>query len=171
MRILHVVGGMDHGGIQSWLMHILRNIDRDRFRMDFLVHTDAPCAYDEEIRALGSRILPCLDPSRPVTYGRRFRAIVRRSGRYQVVHSHVHHFSGYVAMLARRERVPVRIVHSHTAPVAAGLPLQRRTYLALMKHWIRRHATVGLGVSQEATVSLFGPEWHADGRFRIAYCS
>jgi hypothetical protein len=40
-------------GVQTWLMHVLRTIDRQRFRMDFLVHTTDPCAYDDEIRALG----------------------------------------------------------------------------------------------------------------------
>ncbi len=60
IRILHVVGCMDRGGVETWLMQILRNIDRSRFQMDFLVHTAKPGAYDDEIQALGSRIIPCL---------------------------------------------------------------------------------------------------------------
>ncbi len=40
IRILQVVGGMERGGLETWLMHILRNIDRDRFKIDFLVHLD-----------------------------------------------------------------------------------------------------------------------------------
>lgn len=59
IRILHVIGGMVRGGIETWLMHILRHLDRDRFQMDFLVHTTDPCAYDDEIRRLGSQIIPC----------------------------------------------------------------------------------------------------------------
>ena len=45
VRILHVVGGMNRGGIETWLMHVLRHIDRDRFHMDFLVHTTSKYAY------------------------------------------------------------------------------------------------------------------------------
>ena len=63
------------GGIETWLMHVLRNIDRERFRIDILVHTREPCAYDAEARALGSRIIPCLHPSRPWIYTREFRRI------------------------------------------------------------------------------------------------
>ncbi|MHB8765319.1 MAG: glycosyltransferase family 1 protein, partial [Deferrisomatales bacterium] len=55
---------MDRGGAETWLMHVLRRIDRDRYRMDFLVHTEQRCAYDDEIRTLGSRVIPCLHPSR-----------------------------------------------------------------------------------------------------------
>ncbi|MDK2801602.1 MAG: hypothetical protein PWQ70_3221 [Clostridiales bacterium] len=28
IRVLHVVGGMNRGGTETWLMHILRNTDR-----------------------------------------------------------------------------------------------------------------------------------------------
>jgi hypothetical protein len=38
IRVLHVLGGMNRGGIETWLMNILRSIDRDRIQMDFLVH-------------------------------------------------------------------------------------------------------------------------------------
>ena len=48
IRVLHVVGGMNRGGVETWLMHVLCHIDRERFRMDFLVHTDSPCRYDED---------------------------------------------------------------------------------------------------------------------------
>ena len=58
IRILHVLGCMDRGGVETWLMQILRHIDRSRFQMDFLVHTARPGAYDEEIESLGSRVIP-----------------------------------------------------------------------------------------------------------------
>ena len=35
IRILHAVGGMNRGGVETWLMHVLRRIDRRRFKMDF----------------------------------------------------------------------------------------------------------------------------------------
>jgi glycosyltransferase involved in cell wall biosynthesis len=50
---------MNRGGVETWLMHVLRHIDREKFHLDFLVHTDQPAAYDAELLALGSRIL-CL---------------------------------------------------------------------------------------------------------------
>ena len=38
-RVLHVVRGMGNAGVETWLMHALRRIDRRRVQMDFLVHT------------------------------------------------------------------------------------------------------------------------------------
>ncbi|MDJ0795917.1 MAG: glycosyltransferase family 1 protein [Calothrix sp. MO_167.B12] len=172
IRILHVVGGMVRAGIETWLMHILRHMDRDRFQMDFLVNTSEPCAYDDEIRALGSRIIPCpLQHWLPWVYAANFKQILRDYGPYDIVHSHVHHFSGYVLRLAKQAGVPLCIAHSHNdnffREVNAGL--YRRLYLKLTESWIDRHATLGLGCSHKAAIDLFGAEWETDPRRQILY--
>lgn len=171
IRILHVVGGMDRGGIETWLMHILRHIDRDRFHMDFLVHTEKPCPYDDEARALGSKIIPCLNPAKPWLYARNFKRILREYGPYDIVHSHVHNFSGYVLWLAKQAGIGVRIAQSHndTSSVQAKAGWYRRLYLALTEWWLDRYATVGLGVSYKAAASLFGSAWLTDPRRQILY--
>ena len=64
IRILHVLGVMNRAGMETWLMHVVRHIDGARFHMDFLVHTNTPGAYDEEIKSLGSKVLPC--PTLPI---------------------------------------------------------------------------------------------------------
>ncbi len=92
VRILHVLGGKDRGGVETWLMHVLRHVDRSRFQMDFAVNVQRRCAYDDEIEALGSKIYPCPTPSNPLQYARNFRKILREHGPYDVVHSDVYHY-------------------------------------------------------------------------------
>jgi glycosyltransferase involved in cell wall biosynthesis len=160
---------MKQGGVETWLMHVLRSIDRRRFRMDFLVHTTQPCPYDDEVRSLGADVIPCLRPSRPVAYGRNLRRILRDRGPYDVVHSHVHHFSGYVLRLACHERVRGRVAHCHsdTSGVQAKAGWLRRAYLGLMERWVDRYATTGLAGSGQAAVSLYGPRWQSDPRWQL----
>ena len=52
IRILQIIGLLDRGGVEVWLMNVLRNIDRSEFQIDFLVHVDYPCAFDDEARQL-----------------------------------------------------------------------------------------------------------------------
>ncbi|MGI6381360.1 MAG: glycosyltransferase family 1 protein [Anaerolineae bacterium] len=172
IRILQVVGGMNRAGVETWLLNVLRHIDRQRFQMDFLVHTDQPCAYDDEVRALGSRIIPCLHPSRPWQYARSLRRILREYGPYDVVHSHVHHYSGWVLRAADRAEVPIRIAHSHndTNSLQDGASALRRIYLRLTERWIAQHATVGLACSRPAATALYGPRWTDDERFHLLHC-
>jgi glycosyltransferase involved in cell wall biosynthesis len=172
LRILHVVGGMNIGGTETWLMHVLRHLDPRRYRMDFLVHTAEPRAYDAEIRAHNCRILPCLSHKRPWMYSRRLQDILRDYGPYDIIHSHVHHFTGVVLRTARRAHVPMRIAHSHsdTSRIQGNAGPVRRAYCHVMRRWIRRNATVGLAVSRKAAAALFGPSWAAEKSCRILYC-
>jgi glycosyltransferase involved in cell wall biosynthesis len=171
VRILHVVGGMNRGGIETWLMHILRNINRDRFQIDFLVHTTEPCPYDAEVRALGSQIISCPHTSQPLLYSSIFKQILYKNS-YDIVHSHVQHFNGYVLRLAKQAGVPIRIAHSHndTSVVEARSSRSRKLYFNLMKWLISRYATIGLAASRPSAHSLFGSNWEKDPRWRVLYC-
>lgn len=172
IRILHVLGMMERGGAETWLMHLLRMIDRDRYRMDFVVHIPEPQEYDAEVRALGSEIFLCPHTRQPLRYAREFSRILREHGPYDVVHSHVHQYSGLVLRLAKGEGVPVRIAHSHLDASAfeAQASPQRRAYLKLMRHWLARSATDGLAASRQAAADLFGPDWETDLRYRTLFC-
>jgi glycosyltransferase involved in cell wall biosynthesis len=171
IRILHIVGTLRRGGLETWLMHVLRTLDRDQIQVDFLVHIDAPGDYDAEVQALGCRILRCpLTWTAPWRYVQQFKEILRQ-GSYHIVHSHVHFFSGFTLRIAHQMKVPVRIAHSHvdTSPVSRHSGWLRRQYLGLTQRWIDRYATVGLAASRLAAQDLFGPEWEADRRWQILY--
>jgi glycosyltransferase involved in cell wall biosynthesis len=168
-RVLHVVGRMDRGGVETWLMHVLRHIDRDRFHLDFLTHTTAAGVFDDEIRRHGSRVLPCPDPRRPWSYGPSFRRIVWDYGPYDVVHSHVHHFSGLVLALARTSGIAHRIAHSHsdTAAPERVAGLARKGYSSFMRRCLDLNASVEMAVSQAAGVALFGAGWAGNPRRHV----
>jgi glycosyltransferase involved in cell wall biosynthesis len=170
-RVLHIVGGMNRGGVETWLMHVLRHIDRERFQMDFMVHTAQPCSYDNEVRALGGRILPCLHPNQPWRYAKNFRRIVAAYGPYDIVHSHVHHYSGYTLRLAQRAGIPMRIAHSHNdaSPQDISPSPSRWIYMTTTERFIRRYATIGLAASGKAAEALFGREWQHSSFCRLLY--
>ncbi|MGV0027895.1 glycosyltransferase family 1 protein [Phormidesmis priestleyi] len=172
MRILQVVGGMNRHGTETWLMNVLRSIDRTKFQMDFLVHTNEHQAYEDEIKDLGSCVIRCLQPSRPWVYAKNFKRVLQEYGSYDVVHSHIHHYSGFVLRLAHHAGVPVRIAHSHsnTNHIQAQAKLPRQAYYRLMNHWITRHATVGAAASQSAASALFGLQWQTDSRWQVVHC-
>jgi len=170
LRALHVVSRMDRGGVETWLMHVLRHIDRHEVALDFIVNVDRDAAYDEEIRALGGRILRCPHPLTP-SYARRFQCLLARNGPYDIVHSHLQSFSGYILRLAHKQGAPVRIAHSHTD--TRGAPrrgtLWRKVYVRGMAKWLNRYATVKLAISNRSAACLYGSNWECDPRCRILY--
>ena len=98
--------------------------------------------------------------------------MLRLYGPYDVVHSHVHHFSGLLLRLAAWHGVPIRIAHSHndTRPAEAGASWRRQLYLLAMKRSIQRYATRRIAASRIAAEDLFGPDWAADPRCEILFC-
>ncbi len=171
MRILHVLGKLDRGGVETWLVQVLRHIDREKYQMDFLVHTTDAGAYDHEVRSLGARIIPCLGYTNPIRYSKNFLRILRQHGPYDVVHSHVHHFSGYVILLAAIGGVPTRIAHSHsdTRLAESSTGAVRKAYRVVMRSLIRTCSSSGLAVSTEAGNDLFAGPWRNSYEWKLQH--
>jgi glycosyltransferase involved in cell wall biosynthesis len=169
LRVLHVMGGLDRGGIETFLMHVLKHHDRARLQMDFVCHQDRVGAYDEQVLASGSQIFRCAFTSQPQKYAREFRRILKENGPFDIVHSHVHSYDGYVVKLAHQAGVPVRVAHSHndTSHFDDKAGPARRVYLSLMRRFIQKHATLGLACSRVAATSLFGDDWEDDARWKL----
>ena len=171
-RILHVIYCMNPGGIENWLMNLLRVFNRDLFHVDFLFHTAKTSAYDEEILNLGSNILRCPWSKRPLKYSRNLKKLINKYGPYNVIHSHVHHFSGWVLRSAYQAGIPIRIAHSHSniTTLISQSNWIRKGYYIYMKHLVKRYATVGIATSERSAVSLFGHKWKTDQRWRVVPC-
>jgi glycosyltransferase involved in cell wall biosynthesis len=151
-RALHILGSLNPGGIERWLRDSVRQAGDSRWRFDFGLLGQQRGAYAAGLEALGCRVLPC--PLQPrSTFLARLFALLRRE-RYDVVHSHVHHFSGVVLAAARAAGVPVRAAHSHTCEpigVSSIRELYRRQiYRRAMQVLLERSMTVGFACSEQA---------------------
>jgi len=168
-RILHLLGCMDPGGAENWLMRLLRRADRKVLQMDFCVAKPKKGLYEEEIRSLGSNIIQCeIKPF--LTYGHRLAKILREN-KYDVVHSHGWLFSGIVLRVAHRCNVPVRIAYSHTTRDRYSTTLYRKLYGRLMRGLILKHSTHCLGCCSEAAAALFGSNWQSIDKCAVLYTS
>ncbi|WP_407572318.1 glycosyltransferase [Deinococcus altitudinis] len=168
LRVLHVLSAMNRGGIETWLMQLLRRQDSTRIRHELMLFTTEPSAYDEELRELGVTVWRCPPPGSPLKFLRGVLGTLRR-GRFDVVHSHPHQFSGLVLLLARLAAIPGRIAHSHIdtrEPDRHG-SIPRRLYLLAMTALLSLSATEGVAVSAPAAEALFGRNWGQRGRCRI----
>ena len=146
-RALHILSTLNPGGVERWLRDSVRQCGESSWRFDFCLLGRERGVYASELEALGCRVLPC--PLVPcVTFVARLFALLRRE-RYDVVHSHVHHFSGLVLAVARSAGVGVRAAHSHTCEPPGG-PVGRRLYRRGMQELLERSMTVGFACSEQA---------------------
>lgn len=113
IRVLHVLGGLHAGGMESMIMNYYRNIDRRRIQFDFLVFSEKSF-FDDEVLSLGGKIFR-ITPRRknPIKNYKELDIFFRENTTYKIIH--VHQGINYFAPLVKafKYKVPVRIVHSH----------------------------------------------------------
>ena len=166
LRVLHVFGRLERGGAELRTIELAESFARDEVRSDFLVLTGLDGPLDGRVRAAGGRVIKC-------RLGWRFPASlfrILRSGRYDVVHSHVHYFSGIVLAIAQLARVPGRVVHFRTAIVNdKAETLLRKAQLAACRRLIDLTATDILAVGEGAMANAWSARWQSDMRCRVVY--
>ena len=153
-RVLHVLGSLDPGGVETWLLELARHTEDSGWAFDFCLLGSEKGAYADELERRGSRIWRC-PVRRPELFLPRLYRLLRRT-HYDVVHSHVHAFSGLVLRIARAAGVPIRIAHSHNSHDGSSRSWPRSIYRRLMKSLLRRSANLGLACSTPAAEALFG---------------
>jgi len=163
-QILHAISSLDVGGVERWLVEVLRNIDRNRFHVDVMSRKAG--VYDDEVRALGCNIHYCGSPRNPLRYLRRFNEILREFGPYDFIHSYTV-YGSLETYLAARAGVPNRVLHNQNARI----PLHKKkigwaAYRYLMEYLARTYATHILAVSELSAVALLGRQLLSDPRYR-----
>lgn len=126
IRVLHIVGAMNQGGIETLIMDLYRCTDRTQIQFDFLVHDFQRGYFDDEIEAFGGTIHRLENPFSllgALGYRRNLNKFFSVHCEYTILHSHLNTFSGVVLDVAKRVGIKTRIAHSHAASPGSILKL------------------------------------------------
>lgn len=129
VHVLHVVGNMGIGGIETLIMNIYRNIDRSKVQFDFLIHNPTEGEYADEIKRMGGKIyrMPVLR-DKPHTYYWRYFEYKRALKRFfsehpeiEIVHGHMTNTAAiYMPIAKKYGNVKCCIAHSHQSIATKG---------------------------------------------------
>ncbi len=160
IRILQVVTTMDMGGIESLLMNLYRNIDREKVQFDFLAHRDFEFYYEKEIEELGGKIyrMMPITPTKIPQYNKSLRQFFKEHPEYKVVHSHLNAWSYMVLKSAKKCGVPVRIAHSHTTNLRSRKNKIRVMFIDYCRKHISKQTTHRFACSKGAGEWLYGKD-------------
>ena len=116
IRVLHVVRKMGFGGIETFLMSIYRNIDKEKVQFDFLVNEKGE--FDQEIKSLGGNVfyIDYLGKVETIKYKRNLFNFFKNN-KYNIVHSHYGQISGLILEATKKAGVRIRIAHSHSTAI------------------------------------------------------
>ncbi|MBR0172844.1 MAG: glycosyltransferase family 1 protein [Lachnospiraceae bacterium] len=113
IRVLHIAGSLAPGGIETFLMNLHEQIDKERFAFDYAVNQLSEGDYANRARALGGNIfvLPRLS-SHPVSNLRSTGRLVR-DNRYDVVIRHTANAMVTPQLLVAKKNGAKTILHAH----------------------------------------------------------
>ena len=168
--IIQVINRMDPGGIEVWLVNVLRHINRERFHFIFCSTSDEPGGFDEDIRLLGSEVVSCPTNKGYLSFSRKFMSILKES-KCDVVHSHCLFLSGLIIRLAKKAGVPIRIAHSHASKESSHSSVHRYIYRWISRWLIKKYSTNGIACSEEAADYLFTTKWRKQKGYMIVKCA
>lgn len=155
VKVLVLITAMDRGGAETMVMNYLRNIDREKVQMDFLVIRKYKSDYEDEIKQMGSNVYH-LNPIFLKNIGRfkrEFRKFLTEHREYMIIHSHLEERSYFPMKIAKKMGVPVRIVHAHSIPNDKGPKQWARLY---MRNRLKGLYTHGFACSEKTAKWLFG---------------
>lgn len=162
IRVLHVVGNMHAGGLETLIMNWYRSVDRNLVQFDFLTNTNKPGFYDKEILELGGRIyrLSFMDDKNIIKYIKDLRCFFITHKEFSIVHGHHSALGLFYLRAAKQAGVKCRISHSHTSSHSNNMR-------GLLKHLIMRgfgkYATHQFACSIAAGDYMYGKR----GKYRV----
>lgn len=106
------------GGVESFLLSYYRKIDRTKIQFDFLCNTHARVAYEDELKALGGKVIHIAMRSKePLKYHRELNDFMKEHAtEYQAVWVNVCSLANIDYLkAAKKYGIPKRIIHSHNS--------------------------------------------------------
>ena len=107
---------MNRAGTETMLMNLFRAVDRSRIMFDFAVSATEKCDYDEEIMALGGRIIhyPKYTGKNHFAYIRWWNHFYEMHPEYRIIHGHIGS-TAYIYLKSAKKHGRYTIAHSHSA--------------------------------------------------------
>lgn len=172
IRVLQIVGRMDRGGIENFVMNVYRNIDREKVQFDFLCHYGREASFNDEIRAMGGRIyeMPAIRDETHVYYWKVFEYVFalkkffKEHKEYKVIHGQMTNTAAIYMPIAKKYGVTTRIAHSHNSHGKVGL---LGLVTDILKRPVFKYAT-DLFACSDTAARYFYPKSYIDaGRVKI----
>ena len=154
IRILHVLGGLERGGAETFVMNLYRNIDRENIQFDFVIHTEDHGAFYNEIVSLGGRIFSCprYKGKNHFAYVKWWKVFLKSHSEYKVIHSHVRSTASIYLKFAKHNGLKT-IIHSHSTSSGKGITSVIKN---ILQYPLRYMADYLFACSKESGEWLFG---------------
>lgn len=156
VKVLHILETLDCGGIETLLLNLYRQIDREKIQFDFLtLQNKKDFFYEKEIQKLGGRVFRYKQlPTIFLKHVFNILFAIKKYGPYDAVHVHYTNFNGFALLLARLCGVKILLSHVHLFYVEPSSKL-KKLYHCFFDYLLGFKNIIRLACSQKAGLSVY----------------
>lgn len=165
IRILQVLGGLEAGGAESFVMNLYRAVDKKIVQFDFIKHINHKGVFENEITQMGGKIYCCpkYTGKNHVAYCKWWNSFFKNHPEYHVIHGHVRSTASIYLRIAKKNGL-VTIAHSHSTSNGSGISAIVKDMLQLP---IRHTADYLFACSDKAGKWLYGEKAMKQPNYRL----
>ena len=155
-RVLQIVNKMGYGGIETFLMTMYRNIDKNEIQFDFACTSKLKGNYDDEIKKLGGNFYYFEKRRKnPIKYYKDWNSFLKENAKnYSAISLNCSSLTTILPIvLAKKYGIKNRIVHAHNTNQKG---LIHKILLFINKKRVLKYSTKLLACSTEAGNYVFG---------------
>lgn len=154
LRVIHVIGKVEMGGVQAVVMNYYKNINKSKIKFDFIIDGYKDTPIDNIINEMGGNVYKVEPYSSNI-----IRNIIQcykifKTGNYDIVHCHLNTLSVFPLFAAWLASVKIRISHSHST--ASKGETKRNLIKYILRPFSKLFATNFCACSEYAGKWLFG---------------
>lgn len=160
MRIVHVVGFLGNGGDTSAIMNIYDYIKKNKlpYKFDFITHKGCDLKFVKKVEEMGSKVFILDGDVRKQGFFKYYKNIkkILKENKYDAIHFHTS-FQSFVGLIAaKKEKIKIRICHSHTSQMQRKLNFILKSIIVpISKFFISKYSTKMVACSEVAAKNLF----------------
>lgn len=164
IRVAHIMGKMENGGVEAVVMNYYRHIDRNKIQFDFIVDNDSSCPQEKEILSLGGQVIR-IAPYQSVIANMRDLKKLFKENDYKIVHAELTTMSVFSLAAAKICGVPVRICHGHNT--ACKGETKKNVLKYILRPFAKTFATHYFACSDYAGKWLYGRNIYKSNQYKV----
>lgn len=160
IKVLHILGKRPVGGVGTFLKNMHNNLNVSEVQFDYLISSSIMDGdFDKEVRRRGGTVfvLPELTYSNSFKYIKQLSEFYKKNSRYyEIIHIHTPNIAVFNLILAKKNGIKNRIVHSHSTKYSDSISKSLRNFLLQLP--IRKIANNYFACTEDSSKFLFGSD-------------
>lgn len=163
IKVLQIVGSMNNGGVESFVMSYYRQL-HDVCEFTFLCFDDSKMIPKEEIESLGGRVIIVPYLSHMGAFNKALKKVFEEN-HFDIIHSHLNTLSVFPLRIAKKCHQPIRIAHSHS--ISSKKEIKRHIAKSILKLFSKTYANYYFACGEATGRYQFGNKAFDEGKVTL----